>query len=258
MDGLKLAIHGAGYPLPAGMTNLRIDGKVQLMITEIVEIWHGKVTAEDAHYKAYWRVLDEAEQIQSGKFKNELLHKRYVEIHGRLRILLAKTLNQPPETIRIKKAEHGKPYLADYPELAFNLSHSADRVMVAIGWNCQLGVDIEICKQRINLSGLVDKCFAEEELAYWTQLPESQKNEAFYRFWTRKEAFVKATGHGIALGLNQCVINPENPAAFLRVPDNCGQAPAWHVQDIDLGEGVYSALVADKNFSVLKLMDISE
>jgi 4'-phosphopantetheinyl transferase len=228
------------------------------MNTETLEIWHGEVTAEDAHYQAYWRVLDEAEQTQARKFKNALLHKRHVEIHGRLRNLLAQTLNQSPEKIRITKAEHGKPYFADYPELAFNLSHSADKVMIAVGWNCQLGVDIELCKQRINLSGLVDKCFAEEEAVYWTNLPESQKNQAFYRFWTRKEAFVKATGHGIALGLNQCVINPENPTEFLRVPDNCGKASAWHVLDIDLGEGSCSALVTDKKFSVIKLRNFAE
>ena len=223
-----------------------------------VEIWHGQVTAEDAHYQAYWRLLDEAERTQAGKFKNELLHKRYVGSHGRLRNLLAITLNQSPEKIRIRIAEHGKPYLADYPELAFNLSHTADRLMIATGWNCQLGVDIEISKQRINLSGLVDKCFAKEEALYWTQLPEIQKNQAFYRFWTRKEAFVKATGYGISLGLNQCVINPENPAEFLRVPDNCGHSSVWHVQDIDLGEGIFSALVADKKFSLIRLMDFAE
>jgi 4'-phosphopantetheinyl transferase len=203
-------------------------------------------------------VLDEGEQAQARKYNNALLHKRYVESHGRLRNLLAKTLNQSPEKIRIRKAEHGKPYLADYPELAFNLSHTADSLMIAVGWNCRLGVDIEIGKQRINLSGLVDKCFAEEEADYWTQLPETQKNLEFYRIWTRKEAFVKATGHGISLGLNQCVINPENPAEFLRVPDNCGQASVWHVQDIDLAEGVFSALVADKKFSLIRLMDFVE
>ena len=147
-----------------------------MIMSDIVEIWHGKVTADDAHYQAYWRVLDEDEQTQAGKFKNALLHQRYVEIHGRLRNLLAQRLNQPPETISIKKTGHGKPYLADHPELAFNLSHSADRLMIALGWNCQLGVDIELSKQRINLSGLVDKCFAEEEATYWTKLPENQKN----------------------------------------------------------------------------------
>jgi 4'-phosphopantetheinyl transferase len=221
------------------------------MKSEIVEIWHGKVTAEDAQYQAYWRVLDEAEQTQARKFKNELLHKRYVEIHGRLRNVLAQMLNQPPAKIRIKKAEHGKPYLADYPELAFNLSHSADRVMIAVGWLCQLGIDIEICKQRINLSGLVGKCFAEEEAAYWAKLPETQKSREFYRFWTRKEAFVKATGHGITLGLNHCVVNPENPTEFLRVPAKCGKTSAWHALDIDLGEGICGALVADKKVSVI-------
>ena len=228
------------------------------MMSETIEIWYGKVTAGDSHYHAYWRVLDEAEQTQAGKFKNALLHNRYVEIHGRLRNLLAQMLNQPPDKIRIKKAEHGKPYLADYPELAFNLSHTADRSMIAVGLDCQLGVDIEICKPRVNLSGLVNKCFAEEEAAYWTQLPEIQKNQAFYLFWTRKEAFVKATGHGIALGLNHCVINPENPKEFLRVPDLFGPASAWHVLDIDLGEGICSSFVTDKGFAEVRLMDFAE
>ena len=221
-----------------------------------VEIWHGRVSTEDAHYQAYWRVLDETEQAHAGKLKNVSLHKRYVEVHGRLRNVLAETLNQSPEKIRIKKAGHGKPYLVDYPELAFNLSHSADRVIIAVGWNRQLGVDIEICKPRVNLSGLVDKCFAEEEAAYWNKLPEDQKNQEFYRFWTRKEAFVKATGRGIALGLNHCVINPGQPTAFLRVPDICGQASAWRVLDIDLGQEISCAVVADKEIAAVSLMDL--
>lgn len=217
------------------------------MNTDIIQIWHGNIAAADTEYQNYWRILDLDEQARAGKFKNDLLRKRYVEVHGRLRNVLAQTLNELPEKITIKKAEHGKPYLPDTPELAFNLSHSASALVIAVGWNCRLGVDIEVCKPRTSLAGLVDKCFAEEEGTYWNKLPEAQKTLAFYRFWTRKEAFVKATGHGISLGLNQCVINPENSTEFLRVPAECGQASIWHVEDIDLGRGVCSALVTDKD-----------
>jgi len=222
---------------------------------DTIEIWHGKIDDEDADYQRYWRVLDAAEQAHVGKFKNDLLRKRYVEVHGRLRNVLAQRLNESPEKINIKKAEHGKPYLADNPELAFNLSHSENAMVIAIGWNCRLGVDMELSKPRTNLIGLVEKCFADEEIAYWNGLSDVEKTVEFYRFWTRKEAFVKATGRGIGLGLSDCVINPENQTEFLRVPAGCGQASTWHVQDIALGQGVCSALVTDKKILGVRLMD---
>lgn len=226
-----------------------------MMNTDAIQIWHGNIVADNAHYQNYWRVLDAAEQAHAEKMKSGLLRKRYVEVHGRLRHILAQTLDESPEKIRISKTEHGKPYLADRPELAFNLSHSENIMIIALGWNCRLGVDIECCKPRTSLAGLVDKCFAGEEIAYWQKLPEEQKTSGFYRFWTRKEAFVKATGRGIGLGLNRCVINPENQAEFLRVPADCGPPSTWHVQDIALGGSVCSALVADKDIVDVGLIE---
>lgn len=226
------------------------------MNTDPIQIWYGNMAADDAHYQNYWRILDAAEQAHAEKIKNDLPRKRYVEVHGRLRNVLAQTLNERPEKINIKKTEHGKPYLADTPELVFNLSHSADAMVIAIGRNCRLGVDIEYYKPRAGLAGLVDKCFAEEEIAYWNNLPETQKTVGFYRFWTRKEAFVKATGRGIALGLKHCVISPENQNTFLRVPADYGQAAMWRVLDMALGQGVCSALVTDKNIVGVKLIDL--
>ncbi|TAK62970.1 4'-phosphopantetheinyl transferase superfamily protein [Methylobacter sp.] len=225
------------------------------MNTDTIQIWHGNISAENAHYQSYWRVLDADEQAHAGRIKIDLLHKRYVEVHGRLRNILAQTLNESPEKIKINKAEHGKPYLPDTPELAFNLSHSADTLVIAVGWNCQLGVDIESCKPRASLAGLVEKCFAEEEIAYWNKLPEAQKILEFYRFWTRKEAFVKATGRGIGLGLNRCVINPENQAKFLRVPVDYGPASIWHIHELAFGLGICNALVTDKDIAGFRLMD---
>ncbi len=223
------------------------------MNTESVDVWHGVVTADTGLYDAFWAVLDDDERRQASKFKNVLLHKRYVEIHGRVRQLLAGIIKQAADKIIINKTKQGKPFLADYPELAFNLSHSAEQMLIAVAWHCRVGVDIEICKSRVNLSGLVKKCFAEVEMNYWNQLPDNEKNHAFYRFWTRKEAFVKATGHGIVLGLDQCIVNPENPVEFTSVPMQCGKASIWSIQDLELGEGLSAAIVADKKFNEITL-----
>lgn len=225
------------------------------MKADTIQIWHGNIAAEDADYQSHWRVLDATEQDHAERIKIDLVRKRYVEAHGRLRKALAQTLNELPKKIRIKKTEYGKPYLPDTPELVFNLSHSAEVMVIAVGRDCRLGVDIEICKARTSLSGMVEKCFGEEEITYWNAVPEAEKIVEFYRFWTRKEAFVKATGRGIALGLDNCVINPENQAEFLRVPSTCGQASMWHVRDMLLGQGICSALVTDKEIGGVRFMD---
>jgi len=225
-----------------------------------VDLWHGELAVVESAYQHYWPLLDATERTHAGKLANPLLRQRYVEVHGRLRGVLSRYLGQPPEQINIKKAPHGKPYLADYPGLAFNLSHTANNLMIAVAQNCQLGVDIEHCKPRSNLALLVGKCFADVEAAYWHQLPESEKTVAFYCFWTKKEAFVKATGRGIALGLKACVIDPANPGMFLNLPDDYGQTSAWRIADINLpcGQPLCGALVRNKAIANINLFDFRD
>lgn len=219
-----------------------------------IQFWHRKLDADGADYQRHWATLDTGERKRAGAIKKEVLHRRYVTTQGLMRSILSKAVNQPPERLIIHKTEHGKPYLAEYPELAFNLSHTGDTMVLAIGENCRLGVDIETCRPRANLPALVDKCFAEVEAAWWRTLPESEKTREFYRFWTRKEALVKADGRGIALGLSRCVINPENPAAWFSVPARCEPASSWHLRDLDMGETICGALVADKAIAAVTLM----
>lgn len=212
--------------------------------------------ADDTNYQRLWNALDKEDRTRAASIKNEPRRKRFVAVHGLLRSILSQTVHIPPQRLKINKTCHGKPYLVEFPDLAFNLSHTADTMVVAIGQNCQLGVDIETCKSRISLPSLIERCFAEVEAAWWRKLPEAEQTREFYRFWTRKEAFVKATGYGIALGLNHCVINPENPLAWLSVPASCGQASCWHVRDIELGPEVCAALVADQVIRDVELIYI--
>lgn len=209
-----------------------------------IRIYQGEVHGNEREYEDFWRVLEPYEQQHAALIGNPATRLRYVEIHARLRMLLATTINSIPEQLRILKGEYGKPYLADYPELAFNLSHTGKKYVIVTGINQELGVDIEACIPRTTLPALVEKCFAEEEQHYWRLLPEQEKTNAFYRFWTRKEAFVKAVGRGIALGLNQCVINPEDHNRFLRLPSGYGQPDTWQIQEIDVGKGYCAAYAA--------------
>jgi 4'-phosphopantetheinyl transferase len=222
--------------------------------TVSLQLWQRELTVNEEDYQRYWQMLDAIEHHRAGTIKNELLLQRFVASYGMLRSILSQTVGQPPHAIRINRTEHGKPYLADYPRVSFNLSHTGNTMVIAIGRNCRLGIDIETRKPRANLPALVAKCFSEVEAAWWYGLPDIDKNREFYRFWTRKEAFVKATGRGIGLGLHHCVVNPENPATWLSVPPSYGPASAWHIQDIDLGEEVCSAVVADKAIANVELI----
>lgn len=219
-----------------------------------LQLWRRRLAIDEKDYQSCRQRLDINEHRRAATIKNERLHRRFVASYGMLREILSQILGQPPHAIRIQRTEHGKPYLADFPEVAFNLSHTGDTMIIAIGRNCRLGVDIETCRPRPSLPALVAKCFAEVEAAWWQALPDSAKNREFYQCWTRKEAFVKATGRGIGLGLHRCVINPDNPAMWLSVPADCGPASDWHTQDIDLGEEVCSAVVADSPIANIELM----
>ena len=215
----------------------------------VIDFLYHSLKTTPAQYQENWRVLDTNEQQQALKFSNTLLRERYVTAHGQLRRILARYLNDSALNFVIQKTAYGKPYLPDYPNLAFNLSHTECVMAVAVAENCQLGVDIEYCKPRSNIAALVDKCFSVEEAAYWRELPETEQLHEFYQFWTRKEAFVKATGFGITLGLQNCVLNPNNPQQFLTIPNHCGLASNWHCRDIELEQGWCAALVADKVIS---------
>ncbi|MSR17494.1 MAG: 4'-phosphopantetheinyl transferase superfamily protein [Methylococcaceae bacterium] len=155
-----------------------------------------------------------------------------------LRKMLAKHLQIPAEEFVIERGEFGKPYLRDFPEWQFNLSHSGEKMLLAISHNASVGIDIERIKSRHSISNLVKKCFSTLEQNYWFNLPEESKLTTFYDFWTRKEAVVKGIGRGIALGLNQCEIDTNQPNKFLNLPVN----QTWHTHSVQISPNYCAAI----------------
>jgi 4'-phosphopantetheinyl transferase len=190
--------------------------------------------------------------------QNPALKSQHLKVRIAVRQILAVYLNQSAAKIRILKTAYGKPYLANYPDCQFNISHSGNTLLVAVGNVIALGIDIEQAKpHRRDFTGLVKKCFAEPEQTFWIQLPDCEKSAQFYRFWTRKEAFVKAVGRGVALGLQSCVIGGNEKPYFVSIPKDCGQATDWQLFDLTLAQpDLYSALAVKADKAVV-LPDVS-
>jgi len=222
--------------------------------TTDIDLYHtSSVLSYAPRIAEFQAILDKDERAIAERFKFPELRERYIINHGLLRQILAARVNTPPANLRIEKAEFGKPFLPDYPDLSFNMSHSGDILAIAIGTECQLGVDVECYKARNTWEGMVKKCFAAEEAEYWYTLSTAERGSAFYQFWVKKEAFVKAVGKGITLGLNQCVINPDDPNSFLRVPELAGMANQWQIYSLDSAENEFMAVVCDKKNGAVRL-----
>ncbi len=212
-----------------------------------IDIYYVSSVSDFSHRIAdYLAILDKNELATAERFKFSKLRECYIICHGILRQLLAERVNQSPADLCIEKAEFGKPFLPHYTELSFNMSHSGDILAIAISAHCQLGIDVECYKDRNTWEGLVKKCFSPEETDYWYSLNNNKRSRAFYQLWVKKEAFVKAVGKGITLGLDQCVVNPEDFSSFLRVPRVAGAPDKWQIYPLDLAENQFGAVVSDQ------------
>ncbi|MDD5228007.1 MAG: 4'-phosphopantetheinyl transferase superfamily protein [Methylococcales bacterium] len=151
----------------------------------------------------------------------------------------------------IERGEFGKPYLRDFQELHFNVSHSGEKLLIAIS-NSPVGIDIERIKPRKSLDSLVKKCFALSEQNYWFALSENEKLTVFYDFWTRKEAVVKGIGRGIVLGLNRCEIDVNQPNNFLNLPIS----ENWYTQKIGISPDYCVAVATSDANATLKFCSL--
>lgn len=210
-----------------------------------VHAWRVNLDASHCYRDDLISILDDGELQRLKRFLNDEVRHRYIVCRGLLRLFLSAYVGISPREIEFALGSHGKPRLAGTQNddgLVFNLSHSGAQALFAFGRDTRLGVDVEIWRRIVNLEGIVERCFANEEKQYWYQLAQEQREAAFFAFWTRKESFVKAVGKGISLGLDQCIISLGSEPSFSAIPKGCGKVSDWSLSDISTGHGVSAAL----------------
>jgi 4'-phosphopantetheinyl transferase len=149
------------------------------------------------------QLLDPEERIRAARFHFERDRHAFVMRRAALRCLLAEELGLQPAQVRFQLGSHGKPALVGEPELHFNVSHSGQLALFGMAQRHPLGVDVEEARLKPDLIALADRILTAAEMQEFRALSANDQLSAFYQYWTRKEAVVKALGLGLSLEPDQ-------------------------------------------------------
>ena len=126
-------------------------------------------------------------------------------------------------TVEIRYGPNGKPVIQG--PVRFNVSHSGSVAAFAFAVGCELGLDVEEIRPFADLAAVAAQFFSPEEAAELAKLPRAEQELAFFRCWTRKEAYVKAVGTGLSAPLHDFQVSLQQSEAthFVRLPDEMGR-----------------------------------
>jgi 4'-phosphopantetheinyl transferase len=211
-----------------------------------VQVWRADLDQDTAVTARLRALLSADERARADRFYFSYLRAHYTLVRGALRLLLGGLSGLDPAGIKFDYAKHGKPYLAG-SDLAFNVSHSGKRALIALAHSRRVGVDVERVRKLPDSEAVARRFFAPAEVAEYLAVPELQRVQAFYNAWTRKEAFIKAVGDGLSHPLDRFTVSlrPGEPARLRTIDTDAEAARRWKLVALDPGDGYAGALIAE-------------
>ena len=211
-----------------------------------VHVWFAHFGPGDPAATEFDALLDAGERSRADRFVFAHHRERFVRAHGVLRRVLAAYTGQHPAELSFIAGHYGKPALAGSRGVAFSLSHSGDGVAIAVTVGHEIGVDIEIPRVMSDRDDLVRRYFSASEIAAYDSIESARRDEAFFRLWTRKEAFVKGIGLGLSRPLDSFTVGLGIPVRL----DAPGDV-AWSLHHLDPGESFVGAVACSHPSPVL-------
>jgi len=219
-----------------------------------VHLWLAAVGAAAASERPLFTLLDASERERASRFHAARDRQRFTLAHGLLRLLLGRYAGRSATQLGFGFGRYGKPHVLDletHMNLEFNMSHAGDLVLIAVARSRAVGVDVERWDEAVDYDGVAGFCFSPSERAALAALPQADKAAAFFAVWTRKEAYIKATGCGITQGLDHFDVSP-TPGAARLVCDRreVGAVERWSMRDLIPAAGYSGAVVAEGSYGL--------
>lgn len=211
-----------------------------------VRVWAANLRQTPERIAAHARTLSQDELARANHFHFDHDRSRFISGRGMLRVILGRCLGREPGQLKFVYTARGKPALAgvDGCNFYFNASHSEDLLLVAVTRLCPPGIDVERLRLIYNIDGIASRFFSRRESEGLNTLPTPRKANAFFNLWTRKEAWLKATGEGISDSLNQVepTFLPGEPARFTALFGDSEAAQDWSLRGLIPASGYVAAL----------------
>jgi len=212
-----------------------------------VHVWHDTLDDDGPRLWSTSVPLSPTDRARAERYK--VPARRHAFERGRLfiRHLLGYYLGRPEITVELGVHENGKPFVHHHPGEAsheISLSHSGGVLLAAVSRAGEIGVDAEQIDPQVKHESIARRFFADEETAALAACGAAERERAFFRCWTRKEALVKALGDGLAHSLTTFAVSIEavEVSPLLRTPAHWNGGAPWQLHDCAPGADYAGAL----------------
>jgi 4'-phosphopantetheinyl transferase len=157
-------------------------------------------------------LLDDVERERYGSYRREIDQRRFLTGRTLIRTVAAERLGIDPSAVRLDAScfdcgkPHGKPRVVDGAGLEVSVSHSGSWVALAVTDGAPVGVDVEEIRDA-EVDSLAGIAFSAAEKATFAEVPAESRQAAFFTYWSRKEAVVKATGKGMSVPMSSLTLS---------------------------------------------------
>lgn len=224
---------------PPGLSLSLVDGDGD------VEVWRAVSLAELDHDDAR-ALLSVDERARASGYRRAEDAREFVACRAILRRLLGGYLGADPRTLRFGYNRHGKPRLEGHGagSIRFSVAHSAGAALFAFARGRRVGVDLERVRD-LRIAEVARQFLSPHEAGALGALPEAEQPAAFYRCWTRKEAYLKGKGVGLSAPLDSFAVSvaPGESRALMWSGLDPGDAARWSFSE-PAGLDGYAAAVA--------------
>jgi 4'-phosphopantetheinyl transferase len=217
---------------------------------DVVHIWRADVGAPAVSVANLERTLADDEVERANRLYSTELRERFVVCRGAVRQILGLHLDVDPALLQFERRPHGKPCLAvsrHGGRIEFNVSHSGELLLVAVACGRPVGIDVEKKRPVADFDKISRRFFSPLEHATMEALPAHQREEAFFKCWTSKESYLKATGDGLSKPLDQfdVAVVPGELAALLSHRGDSSECSRWSMVELRPAEGYAGALTVE-------------